>query len=232
MVTDLGAGARGELMSVRGFQIIWNTLLPDVASTPGLVFPSRNNGQLVDDGLYGAQTSTALSNFISSAQRPPARASDMPVWVAANSGAVAAMCPPEPPIEPIPTGTQLPPSHAVPMPSIPVELEPVPTSTIPQDVPTDYVETLPSGPVVEVPLPSMPGVVEIGDGVVVQAVDPVRIKEELAVSEAPGLVPELAPTTVIRAQPRRGDVPVIAIAAGGVVVAGVLGWMVFRKKKR
>jgi hypothetical protein len=219
-------------MSVKGFQIIWNTLLPDVASTPGLIFPSKNNGRLDDDGLYGEQTSTALSNFITSSRRPPSRASDMPVWVASNSGSVAAMCPPQPPIAPVPAAPHMPPSQTVPMPSVPVELEPVPVSTVPQDVPVDYVKTLPSGPVIEVGVPSMPEVVEISDGVVIVAADPERIKRDLDVADAPSLIPADQPQMVIRARPRSGDVPVMALAAGGVVVAGILAWMIYGKKKR
>lgn len=244
LIQDLGfERRRGALQSVEGFQIIWNSLLPDVRGVPGISIPSQNNGQLVVDGLYGPQSASAVNNFVKTAV--PVRAADMPAWFAQNQGSVAAMCTPAPPVNPVPPMPQGPPVVAVPdqlalEPPPQVIPAPVPPAPAPPP-PQAYVPPADTGPVIEAQYPQAQGPVEVlpdigGDPL---ALEPELIKQQMSQGpvlvespEPPALAPEL-PAVRVMAQPTTGNVPVLAAAVGLLAVGGVAAyWLFGRKRKR
>jgi hypothetical protein len=242
MILDLADLRRGYRQSVEGFQIIWNSLLPDVRGVQGVSLPSANNGKLVVDGLYGPQTSQAGNNFVEVAL--PTRASDIPTWYAQHQGMVAAMCAPAPPIDPVPQAPEGPPVVVVPdqlaLEPPPQVIEPAPLPGMPPPPPPEvYVAPADMGPVIEAQMPQAQPPVEVLPPMpIVVAPDPQQIKEDLSQGpiqvdspEPPGLIPE-APPVKIYAQPRKGDVPVLAIFAGLLVVGGVAGYWLYGRKKR
>jgi hypothetical protein len=230
MIRELGyERQRSALQSVEGFQIIWNSLLPDVRAIQGVHIPSQNGGKLVVDGLYGSQSATAANNFV---QTPlPSRAVDVPVWFAQNQDMVAAMCAPAPPIDPVPMLPQ----------DAPVVVVPNQLALAPPPELEAYVAPAEMEPIIEAQMPQAPPpfVVLPAEPVLVEVVSPQQIKDALSQGpiavdspSPPGLVDELPPATIY-ARPRTADVPVLAIAVGALVVAGITGyWLFGRKKKR
>lgn len=143
MLADLGTSYRASLAlpTVAGFQTAWNELLPQVRGIAGVLIPSKNGGQLVADGLYGAQTQRAALNFLAPGTPTlPTRAADMPTWFAQNHNMVEGMCPPAPPPAPVPAPittapyappppiqqAYAPPAQVVPPPPPPVAPAPAP----------------------------------------------------------------------------------------------------------
>lgn len=136
MLSDLGSGYRAAtpLPTVEDFQNLWNAILTILRNERApllsqVSLPSRNNGFLVVEGLYGGQTATAVGNFLEPAQQMslPPRAADVPTWWAQNFGAVEAMCTPAPPVNPIPPMPPMPTEPAVPMnQSLPSAIQPTP----------------------------------------------------------------------------------------------------------
>lgn len=244
MLAELGYQyQRGSLRSVEGFQIIWNSVLPDVRGVPGVSLPSKNSGQLVVDGLYGGQTGMAVNNFVQSPVPP--RASDMPAWYAQNQGMVAAMCAPAPPIDPVPAMPQSAPVVVVPDQlalEAPAEVIPLPVPPAPAPLPPEaYVPPADMGPVIEAQMPQAqpPAAVLPANEPIMLVPDPQAIKEQLSEGpivvespQAPALPQEIPPVTVY-AKPRTADVPVYAIGLGVLAVGGIAAyWMLRRKRKR
>lgn len=244
MLEELGyQRQRGSLRSVEGFQIIWNSLLPDVRGVQGVSLPSQNNGQLVVDGLYGGQTASATNNFV---QTPvPPRASEMPAWYAQNQGMVAAMCAPAPPIDPVPAMPQGPPVVVVPDQlalEAPAEVIPAPVPMAPAPLPPEaYVPPADMGPVIEAQMPQAlpPAQVLPAPEPIMLVPDPEMIKEQLSAgpivveSPRPPGLPEEIPAVRIYAKPRTADVPVYAIGLGVLAVGGITAyWYLRRKRKR
>lgn len=244
MLEDLGYQRQvSSLPSVAGFQTIWNSLLPDVRGVPGVSLPSRNNGQLVVDGLYGPQTGSATNNFVQSAVPP--RASDLPVWYAQNQGMVAAMCAPAPPINPVPAMPQSAPVVVVPnelaLEAPPQVIPPVVPPAPPAPPPEAYVPPAAMGPVVEAQMPQAqpPAVVLPQEPVLVAVPDPQAIKDDLSQGpivvqspSPPGLPEELPSGGTLYAKPRTSDVAVYAVALGVLALGGFGAYWMFGRKKR
>ncbi len=245
MLEDLGyQHQRSSLRSVEGFQINWNSLLPDVRGHAGVSIPSNNSGQLVVDGLYGPQTGTATNNFVQTAV--PSRAADVPVWYAQNQGMVAAMCAPAPPIDPVPATLQTAPTVVVPnelaLEAPPQVIPPPVPPAPPAPPPQAYVPPADMGPVIEAQMPQAqpPAVVLPQEPVLVVVADPQSIKENLSQGpvvvespEAPGLPVEITEgrAGTLYAKPRTSDVTVYAVALSALALAG-FGVYWFGRKKR
>lgn len=238
MLADLGSSYRPStpLSTVREFQVAWNALLPSVRGVPGVVLPSQNSGQLTADGLYGAQTATATTNFIDPARVStlPTRAADLPKWwtSGANREAVMAMCPPAPPVQPVPPQMPLPTQPVVPVisaqvvPSVvyaPSSPPPPAPSYAPPPAPQVVATQLPPMNIQPVTMPTVPS-------------SPMPVVQQPAVS--PGSMVVVRPVTPmvqlppinLTAKPERGGAVMLAGALAVVAVAG--GLVVLSRKKR
>jgi hypothetical protein len=239
MLMDLGASYRPStpLTTVSAFQRAWNELLPSVRGVSGVVFPSQNGGQLTVDGLYGAQSASAASNFIDPARARslPARAADLPTWYAqqSNREAVLEMCPPAPPVVPVPPTPSLPVQPVVPvqtaLPSvISAPPAPPPPSPPPAALPTTQVvpTQLPPMNVQPVNLPAISPTAPIV---------PTSVTTNNPATPAPivtvrpvNAVTELPPIT-LTAKPEIGGA---VLLAGGIAVVAVAAGLVYLSRGR
>lgn len=236
MISDLGSGYRPStpLSTVGDFQRAWNTLLPSVRGVPGVVLPSQNSGQLTTDGLYGAQTAKAATNFLDPGQAStlPTRAADVPGWWTSTSNreAVMSMCPPAPPVQPVPPTMPLPTQPVVPIISAHVppsvitapSYPPPPSPPPPPMAPIPVVTQLPPANIQPVTMPSAPS-------------SPMPVVQQPTGSPAPIVVVRPASPTVqlppiqLTAKPERGGA---VFLAGGIAVVAVAGALIIMGRKR
>lgn len=259
MLDDLGTTYRRgmALGTVRNFQNSWNQILPQVTGVAGVKLPSRNRGMLVVDGLYGAQSAAAVSNFVKGVS-VPLRAADIPPWASANQSAVMEMCPPAPPLAPIPptvtdvqiqAAKQAPPIDVVQQPPQQVLPEPPPPyipfadprepAYAPPPIPIPVAVVTPTPPMVK---PLEPVVVAPAPPFVPVAAPVIEIPATIASTLTPAGAPVqmsapaesavVLPQTIILAPKRRGDAPLVAVGLGLAAVAGVAGWWAFGRRKR
>lgn len=202
-------GSGFYLQEVHEFQSAWNGARESVVAALAALGARGSWFELVEDGQYGPQTSTALWMVLDGAgvPQPPRRASGMPVYYASNRSILDGIVPPSTSVAPQVLSTPVPAPPQEGAASVPAEVYDAIDNSSGQAV-SEYVSVTASG---EGPAP-MPGS------------GPLEPLETELVTEH-----SMAETTIV-GTPRRGGVPIIAIGAGMLALGASFWWWIHKKK--
>lgn len=236
MVRQLTLSGSGQYQKeVQDFQRAWNGYAAIFAKVqPSIPTPAdvcyRESARvrhfvLTDDGQYGPKSATALY-YLVGPPRPPCRASGMAPWYASNQDKIDALTSPT---------------------NYPVDVkEPAASGATQQtaNVVTD-VEIAQAGGTTAAQLEqaaaTVPAATQAGGGAVTN--EAIAREGELVSQIVAEEVPETRhidisaqseltfEDTPVIARARSGRVAAIAFAVGGATLAGVLGWMAFRRRR-
>lgn len=225
MIQSLATTGSGNYNPVvEEYQRTWN----DTRATIERVDPALWR-KLTEDGKYGPNTAWTLGQLVK--VPPPTRAYQMPPWYSANQSMVDAMgyspapttpaSAPSPGYEPTPIPVPVDSAKNV-VPGIPAPVAPpppMPTPPMPEPAAVVPSAPIPSGER-ELTAPGSP-IVVVGKSATTLMEDdpsPPPASQELPALPVYGKVP-------------KGDAPIIAVVAGAVALAGVTGYLIWRRRR-